>query len=87
MKHVKTRLVDAAKRALVSLFSAGPPPGYVELPPPCDHGVTFDPEQARGLSSAEIRTRWPRLYGDCPKGCGFVGIAYASTLHYVAGDW
>ena len=40
---------------------------------------------------AAVRKRWPR--GDfskekpCPKGCGFVGIAYVSAAHYAAGDW
>jgi len=38
-------------------------------------------------AAMEIRKRWPRLHGPCPKGCGFVGIAYASWAHYVAGDW
>ena len=37
--------------------------------------------------AAVVRKRWPRLTGDCPKGCGFSGIAYASHEHYVAGDW
>lgn len=53
----------------------------------CDHGVTFDEEAAKGLDANEVRRRWPRLYGDCPKSCGFHGIAYASYLHYLAGDW
>jgi hypothetical protein len=35
----------------------------------------------------EIRHRWPRLEGKCPKGCGFEGIAYASEDHYLYGDW
>ncbi len=38
-------------------------------------------------AAAEIRKRWPRLHGPCPKGCGFTGIAYASMAHYAAGDW
>jgi hypothetical protein len=38
-------------------------------------------------SSSEIRRRWPRLCGKCPKGCGFDGIAYASHMHYLMGDW
>jgi hypothetical protein len=37
--------------------------------------------------TAEIRKRWPRLDGPCPKGCGFVGIGYASYLHYIMGDY
>lgn len=35
----------------------------------------------------EVRKRFPRLHGECPKKCGFVGIAYASSEHYVMGDW
>lgn len=38
-------------------------------------------------SSGEIRKRWPRLCGLCPKGCGYNGIAYASYAHYIYGDW
>lgn len=38
-------------------------------------------------ASAEIRRRWPRHSGACPKGCGYIGIAYASHEHYLAGDW
>lgn len=38
-------------------------------------------------ASLEIRKRWPRLAGSCPKGCGFNGIAYASYEHYIYGDW
>lgn len=36
---------------------------------------------------AEVRKRFPRLDGECPKGCGYVGIAYVSGNHFVAGDW
>jgi len=67
----------------------------------CDHGITFDAEAARALLASgtvtnfilgndqapEVRRCWPRLNGKCPKGCGYEGIAYASTEHYVAGDW
>lgn len=38
-------------------------------------------------ASAEIQKRWPRLYGTCPKGCGYTGIAYVSMDHYRMGDW
>lgn len=38
-------------------------------------------------ATPEIRKRWPRLDGVCPKGCGYVGIAYASYAHYLYGDW
>lgn len=67
--------------------------------PPCDHGVTFDDVAARAIENAnrklgtpelttpEIRANWPRLDGECPKGCGYVGIAYASVSHYLWGDW
>lgn len=55
--------------------------------PSCDHGLTFDYEAAKGLSSAEVKHRWPRLFGPCPKGCGYSGIAYASYEHYICGDW
>lgn len=53
----------------------------------CDHGLTFDAEAAGGLDEYAVRKRWPRLFGACPKGCGYSGIAYASTAHYIAGDW
>lgn len=55
--------------------------------PECDHGVSFDEEAAEKLDVPEIRKRWPRLDGTCPKGCGYVGIAYASQAHYIYGDW
>lgn len=60
----------------------------------CDHGLTFDLTEANKIlsnrtsnSANEIRRRWPRLSGPCPKGCGFNGIAYSSIEHYIAGDW
>lgn len=53
----------------------------------CDHGVTFDAEVAEGLSAQQVRNYWPRLFGKCPRGCGYDGIAYASLAHFVAGDW
>jgi len=73
-------------------------------PEECDHGVTFDSDEARKIlsgwkaknaiefimgnpASDEIKRRWPRLSGTCPKGCGYVGIAYASYEHYISGDW
>jgi hypothetical protein len=54
---------------------------------PCDHGITFDAVAARGLPAVEVQRRWPRGWGECPKGCGYTGIAYASYEHYLAGDW
>lgn len=53
----------------------------------CDHGIVFDAEQAKNMDSYEVREAFPRLSGVCPKGCGYVGIAYASYLHYISGDW
>lgn len=53
----------------------------------CSHGLQFDLEAAKDLSVAEIRKRWPRLFGVCPLGCGFDGIGYVSSAHYVYGDW
>jgi hypothetical protein len=38
-------------------------------------------------ASRNIRRLWPRLDGKCPKGCGYVGISYASEAHYIYGDW
>lgn len=55
--------------------------------PECSHGVAFDERMASGLSSTEARRRWPRLDGECPLGCGYSGIYYASMAHYVCGDW
>lgn len=57
--------------------------------PVCEHpltAVTFDEEASKGLSSQEIRKRWPRFHGPCPD-CGETMIVYASYLHYVMGDW
>lgn len=64
-------------------------PTPYRLPPPCDHGVTFDfmAAQREKLGAAEVRKRWPRLFGACPKGCGYNGIGYASKAHMVWGDW
>lgn len=54
----------------------------------CDHGVVFDAEKAQHMKTAyEVRAAYPRLMGNCPKGCGFIGIAYASFKHYIYGDW
>jgi hypothetical protein len=52
--------------------------------------TTLDPAVAFIMgpsSSTEIRKRWPRLCGLCPKGCGYNGIYYASFAHYLYGDW
>lgn len=55
--------------------------------PPCDHGLVFDPEDAKNLKTPEVREKYPRLFGECPKGCGFSGVAYVSRAHYLYGDW
>lgn len=44
--------------------------------------VTFNPEAARGLDAWEVRRRWPR--GCCSR-CHC--IVYASSLHFISGDW
>lgn len=40
--------------------------------------------------AGNVRRRWPRGWftkkKPCPK-CGYVGIAYASYMHYILGDW
>lgn len=51
---------------------------------PVDHSklVTFNWEEAKHLTSSEIRKRWPRITcSTCQT------IIYASDDHYVAGDW
>jgi hypothetical protein len=54
----------------------------------CDHGLRFNPVEAAGLSSSEVRRLFPRLDGRCER-CGYEGIAYASAEHFLhyAGDW
>ena len=46
----------------------------------------FDEALARGLSSQEVRKRWPRAAVVCPQ-CGSKVVLYASMEHLVAGDW
>lgn len=51
---------------------------------------SMDPELVFIMGSPavpEIRKRWPRLCGQCPLGCGYNGIYYASQEHYIYGDW
>lgn len=71
-------------RNIVKDTDLGPDP---QSPPSCDHGVTFNEKETKNLSVQQIRKRWPRLMGACPKGCGFNGIGYASYAHYICGDW
>jgi hypothetical protein len=82
--NIDWRLANAKKQGLDDLI--------IKLPnhQDCNHGVFFDEIEYRkdpNISVAEIRKKWPRGFGLCPKGCGFNGIAYASYLHYIAGDW
>lgn len=53
----------------------------------CDHGIIFDEEKSKTMDEYGVRKNYPRLFGVCPKGCGFNGIGYASYSHYIAGDW
>lgn len=52
----------------------------------CNHGVAFDADAAKTMSSSEVKARFPRFFGTC-KLCGYSGIYYASYLHYISGDW
>lgn len=57
----------------------------------CEHkqaleAVSFDKDAAAGLTAYEVRKRWPRYSGICPE-CRCPLIGYASTEHYLAGDW
>jgi len=76
--HECTHGVTFDKEAADKLLSEWRPPADWEP------GLAFI--MGNGASS-EIRKRWPRLNGLCPLGCGYVGIAYASWDHYIAGDW
>ncbi len=54
----------------------------------CGHpmpAVSFDPRDASEPADV-VRQRWPRLDWQCPR-CRSRSIAYASPLHYLAGDW
>jgi len=55
----------------------------------CDHGLAFDPIICRdqNLSSRDVQKMFPRLSGECPLKCGYVGIAYVSMEHFLYGDW
>lgn len=58
-------------------------------PPECQHPKcipAFDEAAAQSLNHLEVRNRWPRFCGVCPD-CKEQVIAYASTAHYVLGDW
>ena len=55
----------------------------------CDHGLRFDKAEIdyEETSLEDVRKKFPRLFGLCPKGCGYNGIAYASLEHKIYGDW
>jgi ssDNA-binding Zn-finger/Zn-ribbon topoisomerase 1 len=48
--------------------------------------VEFDEEAAKGMDEYQVRERWPRFFGNCPD-CGVMLIKYASTAHFIYGDW
>jgi hypothetical protein len=52
----------------------------------CQHGMSFDEDDAKTLSAEEIKKKYPRFHGFCST-CGFNGIAYVSWAHYILGDW
>lgn len=56
----------------------------------CKHPPNPDPIDGPfgicGDCNREIRKRWPRFDGECPD-CGKHLIAYASSEHYIFGDW
>jgi hypothetical protein len=52
----------------------------------CTHGVTFDEEASKNMSSSEVRVKYPRFQGTCTL-CGYTGIYYASVMHFLRGDW
>lgn len=55
----------------------------------CEHKSAIpqiEDEELKGLSSQEVRKRYPRFSGKCPD-CGCQLVAYASWMHYLAGDW
>lgn len=56
---------------------------------PCDHAhhrPSFDAEQACGLDTNEIASRWPPFEGRCDR-CGVWVLLYASNTHEVLARW
>lgn len=47
---------------------------------------TFDERTARDCSAKMVRKLWPRFDGTCPD-CEQHLILYASTAHFIYGDW
>ena len=55
----------------------------------CDHEKCkpeYDSELAKNMTSIEVRKHFPRFFGKCPD-CNEEVIYYASTEHFVMGDW
>lgn len=81
------RTIARAKRRIVQLQNEL---DEEEAAPACDHGISFDEGLALKMRNSDVRTRFPRLVGPCPKGCGVDGTFYASAAHYIFGgssDW
>lgn len=95
--HVWARASPMSARCIYCrlIFQNSPDPLYEVCPEreplieagECDHGISFNEEASKGLSSEEVRKKWPRLGGECAKGCGYNGNYYASFAHMIAGDW
>lgn len=83
ISHDELLRIAAESGITAELVQSEPePPGVVVARCPCGETETrFDPADAH-LDEYEVRRRWPR--GHCPR-CNC--IVYASSLHFVAGDW
>jgi hypothetical protein len=92
MKNPGKNFIEALKASLSNIVKLGKDldermKEAAKDQPDCDHGVVFDEEAAKKMTAIEIKRIYPRLCGECPKGCGYNGIAYASAMHYYSGDW
>jgi hypothetical protein len=61
----------------------------IQCRPHCEHKECrpyFDPVAAKSMTDAQVRKAFPRFQGTCPE-CNQFVISYASSEHYVAGDW
>jgi hypothetical protein len=50
------------------------------------HVPRFSARVAATMTTEAVQRAFPRFFGACSD-CGFVGIAYASDLHAIAGGW
>jgi hypothetical protein len=76
-------------RKIMPIELPEPMPGPLRKADECGHTLhmpIFNQEEAKNLSVAEIRRRWPRFFGTCEM-CKENVIMYASLEHYVYGDW